>query len=383
MNETVSKFIDTVRWIAAALVLVTHLNDRPCMVIADIPREHHNLLLYGWVFLYGFAHQAVVVFFVLSGFLVGGAVIARLRKETFGLGQYCIDRTARIYVVLVPTLLLTFLFDAFGRVLFADVGAYQLDIYKGHYEGWLIFANLAGLQDIFFKTYGTNSSLWTLSHEYWNYITFPFLCLAFFPHIRPLWRWSGFALGVALTVIMSVSGSWHFLGFLIWMIGAAAFALPRPLIANKWLALTLFLCVSIGIRITFRFAELKTGLLNDVCDFAVALTFANLLLTLRFAPKGWSLLNWSGHKVLSDFSYSLYAIHMPIITFICAGMQHAFGFGWRNVPSTPAHWALAFATFAGTMLFAWAFAQMTEHKTPAVRIWAYQLFARTRSRLWA
>ncbi len=66
----------------------------------------------------------VVVFFVLSGFLVGGAVIERARGGKAFMRNYLIDRTSRIYVVLVPTILLMFFFVALGRSLFGGLGVY-------------------------------------------------------------------------------------------------------------------------------------------------------------------------------------------------------------------------------------------------------------------
>jgi peptidoglycan/LPS O-acetylase OafA/YrhL len=270
--------------------------------------------------------------------------------------------------VLIPALMLTTIVDALGARLFGS-GIYAEEMAAGHFAPWLWLGNLLSLQDIFVSYWGTNSALWTLSHEYWNYLTFPLLCMPLMRELSLRARIAGFAAGVMLLAVMSVTGSWHFFGFLLWVAGALAILPTRPLMKSKWLALGLFLAVSVGCRLAFRFAELQQGYLGHAVDVALALTFANVLLTLRFASAGWRLLDWRGHVRLSEFSYSLYAIHMPIITFLCAAAQHQFGIGWRNVPTSAAHWIVAAGIFAIAVAASWAFSRVTEARTAAVRGW--------------
>ena len=102
MKRTDSCFVDAARGLAALAVLFTHVEAHVLAAYADIPtrpsRASRRALVW---FFYGFAHQAVVVFFVLSGFLVG-LVFARRTRSAF-LSAYLLDRTVRIYLVLVPT----------------------------------------------------------------------------------------------------------------------------------------------------------------------------------------------------------------------------------------------------------------------------------------
>src|SRR5204863_1384009 len=62
-------------------------------------------------FLSGYGHTAVVVFFVLSGFLVGGTVIRSDRNGRWSWRGYVLQRGTRLYVVLIPALLLTLCWD--------------------------------------------------------------------------------------------------------------------------------------------------------------------------------------------------------------------------------------------------------------------------------
>ncbi len=109
MSKSVSQFIDAARWIAALAVLIGHAG--VLINISDIMVAPHEPGVYVWWFLATFWHQAVVVFFVISGFLVGGRVLRGLRRPDRFLGDYMIDRFSRIYIVLVPVLALGFMIE--------------------------------------------------------------------------------------------------------------------------------------------------------------------------------------------------------------------------------------------------------------------------------
>jgi peptidoglycan/LPS O-acetylase OafA/YrhL len=51
-------------------------------------------------------HECVLIFFVMSGFLVGGKALERMRERRFNLVDYSIDRTVRIVLPLISALLL-------------------------------------------------------------------------------------------------------------------------------------------------------------------------------------------------------------------------------------------------------------------------------------
>ena len=70
-----------------------------------------SLWYQAFAFFTGFAHQAVVVFFLLSGWLVGGTLLNKYRdKHSFI--SYGIDRITRLWIVLIPAFVLTLLLGA-------------------------------------------------------------------------------------------------------------------------------------------------------------------------------------------------------------------------------------------------------------------------------
>jgi len=73
----------------------------------------------------GIGHLAVMVFFVLSGYLVGGRLLARYCSGNASIPRYLLDRFTRLYIVLIPALLITALFDRIGVGAFNANGVYS------------------------------------------------------------------------------------------------------------------------------------------------------------------------------------------------------------------------------------------------------------------
>lgn len=368
LSPQVSRFIDVARWIAALAVLFTHVEANSLVRLAEMPAEARGPLAYlAWLF-YGFAHQAVVVFFVLSGFLVGGGALKAARAGKPFVATYLVDRTTRIYVVLLPVLIVTALLDAVGRALFADTGVYALPEFADRSGALEFWANLFNLQDTFFRYFGTNSALWTLAHEYWYYVAFALLIMPFAPAYGLRTRVAGFVAGVAITVLMSWTLSYHLFGFALWGLGVVAARLSKPLVARRALAVGAFLAASLGLRLFVRYSLIEVWWIGGLADAVIALLFANLLLTLRFDPTPiWRWCDWPAHRFLSDFSYSLYALHMPVVIFLCAAAQHYLGFGFRSAPTSTAHWLVFLATFVAAIFASWLFSRVTEARTERVR----------------
>ncbi len=53
----------------------------------------------------------VLLFFVLSGFLVSRSAFTRMSSPTWGYADYLLERTARIFVPFVPAVLFVSVFD--------------------------------------------------------------------------------------------------------------------------------------------------------------------------------------------------------------------------------------------------------------------------------
>jgi peptidoglycan/LPS O-acetylase OafA/YrhL len=371
MPFLLSQLIEAARWLGALLIVLLHTNN---MFInqADIMSAPHPAPAYVWWFLaaYELGHQAVVGFFVISGWLVGGAAIEKTLRGQDYLRDYFIHRFSRIYLVLIPALLLTLALDGAGRALFSDAGVYDWPLFQGHFSATLFFANCLSLQGIAADFFGTNGPLWSLACEFWYYITFPLLLLPFTRTYTPAVRFGGFTLGLVLTLALAApEKSWFGFGFLLWAMGAAASRAPRPLIGSRWLSLGIYAATVTIIRLLVR-AKLVAAHpgLDHVADVVSAALLVNLLLAFRDAPQeGFSALRWKIHAPLANFSFSLYAVHMPLAIFARAGAGHFLGRDWPLRLATFENYAAAIVVILAASASAYGFSRLTEANTGAAR----------------
>ena len=133
--------------------------------IRPIDRVLYRLSNYG--------HSAVMIFFVLSGYLVGGSVLRATAAGRWSWRDYLLARGVRLYVVLVPALVLTALWDKVGLEVVAgspgnsDTAQAIVDqATVAAHSGPVPFpGNLAFLQTIAVPSYGSNVALWSLANE--------------------------------------------------------------------------------------------------------------------------------------------------------------------------------------------------------------------------
>ena len=371
MSQAVSRFIDAVRWIAALIVALHHCNN-VFVNQADIMKAEHDAPVYVWWFAtsYTFAHGAVVVFFVLSGFLVGGAAVNRARAGKAYLRNYLIDRSARIYIVLVPALALSVFLDLVGQRVFAGLGVYEHPVYQAALKLEYIPATLVSLQAIWFPTFGTNAALWSLGMEFWYYVICGLIVAPLCAAYATSARWTAFAIAVVLFITLSLPGSYFLFGGAIWALGALVRIAPRPLMRSKWLALVIWAVAVTIMRLVTRGAIIEAHPLKEIVDSVNALLFANILLTLRFDEgEGFSWCRAKYHAAFSHFAYSLYSIHWPILMWLQAAAAIAFGIGWSQRLATPLHYFVALGALAVVFGLAYVFSRLTEARTDRLRTW--------------
>jgi len=173
----------------------------------------------------GFGHQAVMVFFVLSGFFISSAIFKRYIQGNWAWKDYAIDRLVRLYVVLVPGLMLGAMWDSLGRFLFAATGLYTNPLQKfgidsvQHALTKLTFmGNMFFLQDIYCPSFGSNGPLWSLSNEFWYYVLFPVLFLLV---LGRCCRRAIVGYGLLAAVVIWLIGYDRISGFVVWLSGCA------------------------------------------------------------------------------------------------------------------------------------------------------------------
>jgi peptidoglycan/LPS O-acetylase OafA/YrhL len=373
MSKSVSNFIDFFRWTAALQIVLIHAGN-VLVNNGDIMTASHSVFAYVWWFViaYAYGRMGVMTFFVFSGLLVGGALIRRMQRGDKFFRRYLIDRIVRIYIVLVPVILITFILDETGSRIFKNYDVYAP--FAEFIDPRLVATTLASLQGIWFSTFGTNQALWSLSVECWYYIVFPLLVMPLALAYSPTRRLFGSFTGVVIFIALAWSGSYFALGFVPWVIGAAVAMAPRPLIRSRWISGLIFATVVTVIRLKVPGSQLDLYPTKLFTDPITALAAGNFLLTLRFdETEGFWFCRQKIHKTFADFSYSLYAVHMPILIFLWGITEWAIRPHWRAEPATFAHYAVAVIASAFVFVCAFALSRVTEHKTEPVRRLAYRL----------
>ena len=146
-------WLDWFRFLAAFEVVACHARLGVWTHYDQIQASGKNWLT--WIFFASthLGNEAVVLFFVLSGYLVGGKVLQRTFDRSFDTSAYILDRVTRIYVPFLPALIVS------GIIGYA-IGARPLSLFE-------FLGNLAGLQSVCVHSYAGNLPLWSLSYEIW------------------------------------------------------------------------------------------------------------------------------------------------------------------------------------------------------------------------
>jgi peptidoglycan/LPS O-acetylase OafA/YrhL len=313
------------------------------------------------------ASEAVVIFFVLSGYLVGGSVIRAVGKNSWSWKDYLVKRLTRLWVPLIPCLLVCMCLDRIGFHRHGLGSIYQnapgLDLQTStdlvHRIGIKsLLGNIFFLQGIRTQFLGTNASLWSLANEFWYYLIFPCLLLAFVSGRSTLLRVFYAALAVAMLVFITAPVA---VLFPIWICGAAVAVLPKPLSSSRarWLSvvcLPVLLICMVEVRLlplSVVFEEYLIGIVSSVFLY---------LLAQQRAIAGRGI-----YKTLAGFfsqiSYTLYIVHLPIAVFLAASINSP----WHEWSKTPAHLASFLLLDAVVLACATLLWRLFEANTDSIR----------------
>jgi peptidoglycan/LPS O-acetylase OafA/YrhL len=304
-NYQHSILISLLRGLAAVEVAAAHLRAQlfPSLRLLPDPTLWYQV----FAFFTGFGHQAVVLFFVLSGWLVGGSLLNKVIGPK-AMISYAIDRFTRLWVVLIPAFVLTLLIGTSTESVDPSQICYSRE---NEYSATSFVGNLFGLQDMVVPRFGGNFSLWSLANEIWYYVLFPLLLLPFIS--RSTFTQAGASLtGAALAYCLSFE---IVLYFLIWLLGVAFSRIKIDCSRLHRAGLVaLLICVSVYYRLTGSNDTLVAE--SFIQDLVFSLAFLTLLssLQIRADPQriGTRLATAIGNW-FAQFSFTLYVVHVPLI----------------------------------------------------------------------
>jgi peptidoglycan/LPS O-acetylase OafA/YrhL len=343
MDKQFSRYLDLLRIIAALLVLFAHLAD-PNITdgIINAPSQ--------------IGYSSVMVFFVLSGYVI--SYVAAERELT--LTDFTISRIARVYSVVIPALVLTVVVDMIlvhirplvnATQLIADIPLYQYAKFPKYFIMDILFANnIWGLKQTAFS----NGAYWSMCFEVYYYVIF---AIAFY--LRGWWR------SILLAVILLAIGPGPMLRFPLWLFGCVVYRLHRNrkmsvaaarlffLITS---ALLLFdLAVDLNLRIDDQLDLLTNGWVGNsfvrrvVGDTLTGLIVALNIFAARYAAWSFGRLG-AWFTYLASFSFSLYLMHSPLLSFWAAY--------WHPGP---------FMTVTMVLASVWVLGQVTEKQKDHLR----------------
>ncbi len=353
-----SDHLDMVRGAAALAVMLTHLRFLFFVDLGDA--QNSNPLIKLVYFVSGFGHYAVMAFFVLSGFLVGGSVLRARMDGEFNWGLYAVNRLTRLWIVLIPALLLGAIWDHLGLHLFGTSGVYGrlpgVPSLAPRLSGSIMLGNMFFLQGITTVTYGSNGPLWSLSYEFWYYVLFPLIVLAY--PAEKVGK-STVLYSVAALMVIYFVGETISLYFLIWLLGAAMNLAPeRPGSPGK-----LWVLIAIGVVvIAVAVLKFKPGDIEYTDGFFGIASAILIFFLLRVRGQSRSGLYSRAARKLAGFSYTLYLVHGSALAFVSAWLVP----GRRWQPDA-AHVAIVAGLGICTLAYAFVIARFTEDQTGAVR----------------
>jgi len=371
-QDSPSVHLDALRGFAALSVMLSHWRGACFSEFSNY--SIRNPVLSVCNFFAGLGHQWVIVFFVLSGYLVGGSVLRSMDSGRWSWRGYLTSRLTRLYVVLLPALLLGGAIDWAGMhmartgYVYNSSGAEHVLYREGHYTLTLptMVANGLFLQNIALPgrggervtTFGSNGVLWSLSNEFWYYIAFPLLVLAL-ANSRSWAARAGY--GVALVVLGWFIGLWMVIMGIPWLMGVILHYLP-PLRArgalkrSAWIALAMLMLVG-ALVLGFVWNSLMSDLILGV--IVTFLIWVILNCTASRLPSGYIRIAQRSARS----SYTLYLVHVPFLVFLKA---------YLHLPNSISGWpkfAVSIALLVAVLLYAQLVYQLFERNTDGVRAW--------------
>lgn len=354
MNKSLSIYLDLARFLAAATVFIVHANyDR---ITGGLPVVS---------LLKDFGNDAVMVFFVLSGFVI--AYVSDKKEKT--LREYFSSRFARLYSVTAPALILTVVVDYLGSHI-------NYAIYNGWWlqtdnPAWRFIANFFFVNELWYLSVRpfSNGPFWSLGYEFWYYVIFAAawylkhpsrylliaaICLLIGPKILilfPIWL-----LGVAVYFKIKHRPVGEPIGWFMFIGSLAAYAAFRklgyPHLLHEWLV------SSLGPTIVYEklnwsqyfLSSYITGILVAVHFIGVASIAPRLAKILAFFEKPV--------RYLAGYTFAIYLFHYPLLHFFAAVSS--------KIAQPPLRSTIV---VCGTIMAIWAMGTITERRKADVKRW--------------
>lgn len=357
-NDT-SVTLDALRAIAAQMVCVGH--GLAFFQVGGAMRPPH---------LPSMQNVGVLLFFLMSGFLITATLVRRSRNPDYTFGHYFVDRFSRIYSGLVPALAFVIVVDGMTIWLTAEPTILR------YYDFRTLLANLAllpGYRGVFpnvlrWPTFGSASPLWTLGIEWHIYM---FVGALFFI-VKKRGRWLLLLLPMAFfgqTPLHYLAGALQSDGvgaglFSLWLAGAGTF-----LLLNRFTIPPLLSSAALALGVTAYCLMVVPGHEYAMSTYpALALGFAGLI---ALSQRTTMVRTSRPIRLAADFSFTLYLIHHSLMVAVYFIFPQASG------------WLVFIGVVAAANILAWSIARHCEMKHKKLAEWLLTRLNRLSERAYA
>jgi peptidoglycan/LPS O-acetylase OafA/YrhL len=313
-------------------------------------------------------NEAVMVFFVLSGFLVGGSVLRQTRTGKWHWRDYALKRLTRLWIVLIPAIFIGMLLDVTGSWLLSSAGSvYSVNGFPNYsgtvhiidaYSVKIILANIFFACGILARHPGSNVALWSLTCEFWYYLLFPLLLITFLPQ-QKLWKRSVY-LAIAVLIFCFI-GTKYSLLFWIWILGALLTSIPLKLPARIASLGSAFF--GVALILAFPLVKIYVKPVHIGQSIMALLTAILIYCLMHNSAAGKKNLYAILAKFFAKFSYTLYLTHLPLLMFLSALLFHP----WQPLSTSPVNVAIFVGTCAVTATASYCIYLLFEANTDELR----------------
>ncbi len=345
-------WLDLIRFLAAFLVFSGHLRASIMVEYQLLPSAQKNGWSFGFYLINHLGHEAVLVFFVLSGYLVGGKIINQMARGYFDGTYFVVDRVTRIFPPLLVAIILAICTKAYL--------GFSIDWYSA-------VGSIFAVQGVFVEPF--YGPLWSLSYETWFY--FIIASLAWLLTSRNFH--SKTKALIFLSVGLALFTKLRFTCMAVWLLGALARGINfyKNTIRLSLLSILMMfpiLRLQISSNSTYISITQRQLMLNrDIFELLFGLFFSLFIAQLtRFTPSHSLTIKIEREAgKLSNFSYTLFLVHAPLIWLLSLVRIEKF----ENLSALSV--SVYLCSMIAIMLFSYLIYYFTERRTVEIKSWLY------------
>lgn len=268
---------------------------------------------------------AVVIFFLLSGFVITYTLLRKNSDPIYGMREYMIDRSSRIFSAYFPALFLIIAFDSL-----------QIYLNGSGYTHWDSFnlrtfvVNLFMLQDFPFlglgTSFGSARPFWTLAIEWWIYVSFGYFILVIYKNMRTgkkIRMYHGLIfIAVSIVPVYNLIGGRGNGLTMVWLIGMILVLILLKIKLPPLNTLPLIVLSAVFLVLAF----IRGYIIKEAYDllFAGLLAFSLffLLYALQKVESNRDTLLRKWITMMSRYSFTLYLIHYSVLEILILYKSH-------------------------------------------------------------